>query len=276
MADSKSAEAELSVLHHSPSFECLNKGKNVYSHSESILNDKVDLLVRSTSDPALCSGGKSGNWACHLCQYENVDPENRRCALCGSHRQDSISKTLGTAPLSSSANLNLESAESFEEAKKPDQVNTIAESGLDVLSVFRETAGMISLQLQHLRQASEVEQGSDPTSGKLKAVVANNTWRQESHSSNKNIDHKGLKNPTEISEKGLILSLEQNSAKETAADDQLGGIGEKGDQSVSRRKLKFGLLILLLVFLAVALALAFTLGGTNKSGMVKNREFCFS
>jgi hypothetical protein len=63
-------------------------------------------LRRANSDSGIKVSSRNGAWACSFCKYENVDPTNNRCALCGTQRQESRSKgilALGFSSYSSSA-----------------------------------------------------------------------------------------------------------------------------------------------------------------------------
>lgn len=56
---------------------------------------------RVNSDSGVGVSRRNGTWACSLCKYENVDPTKNRCALCGTQRQESQSKSISALAFSS-------------------------------------------------------------------------------------------------------------------------------------------------------------------------------
>jgi hypothetical protein len=68
-------------LPQSPSFETLKKAKNVPANG---------LLKRNNSDSDLhLATPTTYGWTCNLCSYENVDPAQMTCALCGTQKPKS-------------------------------------------------------------------------------------------------------------------------------------------------------------------------------------------
>jgi hypothetical protein len=58
-------------------------------------------LIRANSDSDVGVSSRLCPWVCSLCKYENVDPTNNRCALCGTQQQESQSKGISALAFSS-------------------------------------------------------------------------------------------------------------------------------------------------------------------------------